>query len=589
MLDYKSPDDMTYAEILAEATAKLRALAPEWTDYNTHDPGVTFLEMLCWLTENQRYYLSRITEKHELKYLKLLGTAPISARPARLLAVCEPMGAKLPKGSKADVNGVPFTLEEDVNLGGKITVSREYGGAASDVYGFKPFGEKPRAGAEFYIALDEPLIGGEEYRLYAVTARDKTGGTPLRDGYYPTYEIEMAALCGGEWLPCEIRDGSYGFSQSGAIALISPLPCVALKCALIRCEADAPPVVEALCLSAVELVQKEYAAVPIRYEFRENPLCLDTPPLIAVKEDFRLFTEEEGGLTEWSQTDDLSCSGPFDRHYELDETEGTVRFGDNVRGKKPEKGVVIASMSLTAGSEGNVKENLDFTISGGGAEIKARNPFPLPPENAGANRETVSEAFERFVRESKKPYAAFTAADCLALIRRVPGLRIESANAYFPEEGKTRICVNPAHKSEKGLPPAYVRNIRKFLFERRAPCVELEITPPSYRTGDLFAEIRFEEWADGKEKEISLMLRRLADEAGKRFGVTVSLSKWKSEIEAAPYAREANGLTLKQRNGEIIGVFKDKTLSPDEILKVEKIFINGASYEERTSNDLYGM
>src|SRR4051794_14351850 len=44
-------DDRTYAQLVAEATARIPAVAPGWTDHNATDPGMTLLELFAWLSE----------------------------------------------------------------------------------------------------------------------------------------------------------------------------------------------------------------------------------------------------------------------------------------------------------------------------------------------------------------------------------------------------------------------------------------------------------------------------------------------------------------------------------------------------------
>jgi hypothetical protein len=66
-------DDVTFAQLVEEARKRIPQYAPEWTDYNLHDPGITIVELLAWLVEMQVFYLDQITEKHYGKFLKLLG------------------------------------------------------------------------------------------------------------------------------------------------------------------------------------------------------------------------------------------------------------------------------------------------------------------------------------------------------------------------------------------------------------------------------------------------------------------------------------------------------------------------------------
>ena len=53
-------DDKTFAALVSEATKLIPRHAPDWTDHNRHDPGITFVELFSWLAEMQQFYLNRV-------------------------------------------------------------------------------------------------------------------------------------------------------------------------------------------------------------------------------------------------------------------------------------------------------------------------------------------------------------------------------------------------------------------------------------------------------------------------------------------------------------------------------------------------
>ena len=63
--------------------ARLPGLAPDWTDHNAHDPGITLMELLAWVTEAQLYSLGRMRRDERAAYAALFGLAPGGTRPAR--------------------------------------------------------------------------------------------------------------------------------------------------------------------------------------------------------------------------------------------------------------------------------------------------------------------------------------------------------------------------------------------------------------------------------------------------------------------------------------------------------------------------
>ena len=65
-------DDKTFEELVKEAVSRIPVYAPEWTDYNVHDPGITFIELFAWLVEMQIYRLNRVTGESYRKFLTLV-------------------------------------------------------------------------------------------------------------------------------------------------------------------------------------------------------------------------------------------------------------------------------------------------------------------------------------------------------------------------------------------------------------------------------------------------------------------------------------------------------------------------------------
>lgn len=68
-------DDHTYDDLLGEGLSLLPTIAPEWTNHNPSDPGITLIELLAYFTEMLVYRLGRITPASKLQFLKLLKGA----------------------------------------------------------------------------------------------------------------------------------------------------------------------------------------------------------------------------------------------------------------------------------------------------------------------------------------------------------------------------------------------------------------------------------------------------------------------------------------------------------------------------------
>ncbi|WP_287325457.1 hypothetical protein [Okeania sp. SIO1F9] len=66
-------DDRTYDDLVQEALSMIPTYAPEWTNHNPSDPGITLIELFAYLTEMLLYRQNRVTEKNMLKFVKLLN------------------------------------------------------------------------------------------------------------------------------------------------------------------------------------------------------------------------------------------------------------------------------------------------------------------------------------------------------------------------------------------------------------------------------------------------------------------------------------------------------------------------------------
>jgi hypothetical protein len=76
-------DDRRWVDLVEDGRALIPQFAPEWTDHNIHDPGITIVELLASIAELDIYQLNQITDEHLRNFLELVGVAPRPPRPAR--------------------------------------------------------------------------------------------------------------------------------------------------------------------------------------------------------------------------------------------------------------------------------------------------------------------------------------------------------------------------------------------------------------------------------------------------------------------------------------------------------------------------
>jgi hypothetical protein len=70
-------DDRSYADLVEEARSLIPSYAPEWTNHNPSDPGITLVELFAYLTELLVYRVNRVTDDNIRAFLKLIKGAEV--------------------------------------------------------------------------------------------------------------------------------------------------------------------------------------------------------------------------------------------------------------------------------------------------------------------------------------------------------------------------------------------------------------------------------------------------------------------------------------------------------------------------------
>jgi hypothetical protein len=66
-------DDVTWQQLTEEARSLIPAYAPEWTNHNPSDPGITLVEVFAFYSELLLYRLNRIGDQQTKHFLQLLN------------------------------------------------------------------------------------------------------------------------------------------------------------------------------------------------------------------------------------------------------------------------------------------------------------------------------------------------------------------------------------------------------------------------------------------------------------------------------------------------------------------------------------
>ena len=297
-------DDRRWADLVDQGRALIPLLAPEWTDHNASDPGITLMELFAWIAEGDIYRLNRITDRQKRRLLHLLGIRPAPPRPAAL--VCElrltgggpvrlPAGVEC-EGQALDGRPVAFTATGplDVSAAELRVVQR---GDASGVTNLTaawsrrdaiaPFGDDPSPGAALHLGFDAALPPGAWTTLFLVVAGGqarleerrrlledrRTATLPAHHGARVVWEGLAGGPGGAErWEPLETEDDTRSLTLSGAVRLRPaaalgpralggvPRPLHYVRCRFAGGRFDEAPRLDRIFVHALELVQ----SAPVR-------------------------------------------------------------------------------------------------------------------------------------------------------------------------------------------------------------------------------------------------------------------------------------------------------------------------------------
>src|SRR5580700_10639683 len=167
-------DDRRWADLVDEGRAVIPFYAPEWTDQNVSDPGITLMELLALASEMDIFALNRITDRARLKFLALVGirpqppqpaatalsfslsgTAPLALPAGAIFQGLDPFGVATPFRTRRPIGIVAAQLAavQVKNASGwrDMTDRRRRG------LSFGIFGDSPAPGAELYLGFDQVL------------------------------------------------------------------------------------------------------------------------------------------------------------------------------------------------------------------------------------------------------------------------------------------------------------------------------------------------------------------------------------------------------------------------------------------------
>ena len=524
-------DRLTFEELVSEARSSLPALAPGWTDYNAHDPGITLIELLAWLAESASYRLDNIPEASYRAFLRLAGVERRAAQVAKTMLVFKPTGAALNLQSGIAVlskNGdVAFqTTAELLVSSAKLRVLlSSAGGVYEDITArnntttstFLPLGIKPQPGDALYFGFDLALAPADsilrlgvwtsnecadlETRTQLVAEQNKTEGDvacvcPVN---FPTQQWDWLRHYGahmvweyyansGQWQALqEVEDDTRALTLSGTVRFKAPADQKSggvtadyeskyiIRCRLAHGTYDCPPRIAYVALNVV--VARHAVDAPTQ-TFRSNGRAaqrfeFDRKPAVA---DSAKLTVTLNGVADntWHAATNWDGVGAHQRSYVMNNEVATILFGDGRSGRVPPAGAEIkVNYQAGGGTSGNVPAKTLVKLASTITTVEVEQPFAAC---GGKAAETLNEAKARAVRELARPTRVVTLEDFEEIALATPGVQVARVHAIpdyhpampcIPVTGSTSVVVLPPCPAQRPVPTSALLATVQRYLERR--------------------------------------------------------------------------------------------------------------------------
>ncbi|ELP67032.1 putative baseplate assembly protein [Streptomyces turgidiscabies] len=534
-------DDRRFQQFVDDAKRYIQQRAPEWTDHNVSDPGVTLVETVAHMADQIVYRLNRVPEKNHLAFLDLVGITLFPPSAARTdvtfwLSAPQEETVLLPPGTEAATlrteseEAVVFATERELALVPcelQHLVVQNDGAPVADRTADLTEGKDVLCFAEAPSSGDCMLFGLSAAVPHCAVALDldsRVDGVGVDPRQPP---LVWEAWTEDGWAACEVhRDGTGGLNRPGDVVLHVPgghtlSRTGGREAGWLRCRVTEPlnnqpfyttsPTIrsaEAFTMGGTtravhadtvydEALGESTGLPGQRLRLANSPVVGDDPPV--------LLQSAAGpeGWTDWQVVPHFSASAPDDRHLTLDAATGEIAFGPAVRepdgtlrqyGAVPPKGAVLrARRYRTGGGKGG-------NVARGAVQV-LRSSIPYVSEvvnreaaRGGVDGETVEEAKVRAPITLRAQERAVTLRDYEELARRAAPetARITCLEGAEGEHGAyaVRVLVVPQAVPDPGgrlrfeqLVPGdtLLQRITRYLDERRLIGTRLAVGPPFYQ------------------------------------------------------------------------------------------------------------
>jgi len=462
-----------FEDLMEIGRARLPSLAPEWTDYNAHDPGITLMELLAWVAEAQLYSISRTRRDERLAYAALLGISQRGTKGARGLIWPDHLDPSSPAATFARsvvlTNDTVISTEDGGSptfrpaarllwVPGRVTklVSRDARDRATDHTAtnqrgglpFFPFGVQ--GGRENVLALTfecrdssglfgcDRQVARRAYWPIGVLAAPPPGGAieAATTEKIERSPLRAALVTDEDRVDIKIAsDTTKGFLGTGVLLLdlenVKPSPGQFTIELYSPRGFPRPPRVLRVEPNVIPILQGQTIDRELHTAngLPDWDFLLDVPGLRygSDEEPVTVQVSESVGLNKWERCDALSDRGPDENVYEINVATGQVTFGNGVNGRiPPAESEVLVTYSVSDGEEGRVARNRKWRVAGF-TGVFGINPDPII---GGAATSGDLDDRREARRRSRNDRALVSAYDIANAARALPLLEV--ARAWVP-------------------------------------------------------------------------------------------------------------------------------------------------------------
>jgi hypothetical protein len=522
-----------FDDLLELGRSRLPSFAPDWTDHNAHDPGITLIELLAWVAEAQLYSLSRMRRDERAAYAALFDVLPAGTRPARGLlwpdrndprapirigranrvirrdSAVHAIGADDPTyRPEYDVLFVPGDIRrlQTVMADGRVVDLTANNARGSPP--FMPFGA--RAGPRDLLQMDYecrdlsglfPLPRSDADGAHLVVgvragpALTLVSDTTAADRIAAPVSVTLESDRGRFELPV-VADTSDGFLRTGALVL--DLSSVQGSPRRFWLEFSAfggfprPPRLLGVDLNVLPIVQGKSIASPL--DERSSGAAAQSFDLPDANLSFEQGAEPvqidviEGNDTSiWRRCDCLLTQGPDDEFFELDAKRARITFGNGVNGRIPKPGATIfAAYAVCDGAAGGTARNRRWQVQGF-EDVFGVNPDPVM---GGVDATGLDDQRAQARQRLHAEHPLVTLDDLIAAAGELPLLEVARAwvlkpDASLPRTNVVTLVVMRAREtdSEPAVAPEtsrWLETIRRQLAPRMMLGTRLRVVAPSY-------------------------------------------------------------------------------------------------------------